>query len=79
MVVRDYLVENFGFDDTQLKTLGMGKQPSTQTDAPWGTVRILIYPAGTLIPQGKHPQPVVSSARPSDKAPTTSTFATPTP
>ena len=26
MVVREYLVENFGFDDSQLKTLGMGKQ-----------------------------------------------------
>src|ERR1035437_3219181 len=25
MVVREYLVENFGFDDSQLKTLGMGK------------------------------------------------------
>jgi hypothetical protein len=26
MVIREYLVENFGFDDSQLKTLGMGKQ-----------------------------------------------------
>ncbi|MGA8762175.1 MAG: MlaD family protein, partial [Candidatus Sulfotelmatobacter sp.] len=26
MVVREYLVENYGFDDSQLKTLGMGKQ-----------------------------------------------------
>ena len=26
MVVREYLVENFGFDDSHLKTLGMGKQ-----------------------------------------------------
>ena len=25
MVIREYLVENFGFDDSQLKTLGMGK------------------------------------------------------
>src|SRR5271156_4824256 len=25
MVLREYLVENFGFDDSQLKTLGMGK------------------------------------------------------
>jgi outer membrane protein OmpA-like peptidoglycan-associated protein len=25
MVVREYLAENFGFDDSQLKTLGMGK------------------------------------------------------
>ena len=26
MVIREYLVENFGFDDGQLKTLGLGKQ-----------------------------------------------------
>ena len=36
MVVREYLVENFGFDDTQLKTLGMGKQTDTASDAGWG-------------------------------------------
>ena len=33
MVVREYLVENFGFDDSQLKTLGMGKQADTNSDA----------------------------------------------
>jgi hypothetical protein len=33
MVVREYLVENFGFDDSQLKTLGMGKQPDANSDA----------------------------------------------
>ena len=26
MVVREYLAENFGFDDSHLKTLGLGKQ-----------------------------------------------------
>ena len=25
MVIREYLVENFGFDDSQLKTLGHGQ------------------------------------------------------
>ena len=25
MVIREYLVENFGFDDSQLKTLGNGQ------------------------------------------------------
>jgi outer membrane protein OmpA-like peptidoglycan-associated protein len=54
MVVRDYLVEKFGFDDTQLKTLGIGKQIDTSSDGDWGTVRILIYPAGTVMPSEKH-------------------------
>ena len=30
MVVREYLVENFGFDDSQLKTLGLGKQTNAK-------------------------------------------------
>lgn len=63
MVVREYLVQNFGFDDTQLKTLGTGKQKSSKPDSPWGTVQILIYPTGTAIPRDKEPQPVVSSVR----------------
>jgi phospholipid/cholesterol/gamma-HCH transport system substrate-binding protein len=53
MVVREFLVENFGFDDTHLKTLGVGKQANTNSDGDWGTVRILIYPAGALIPRTK--------------------------
>jgi hypothetical protein len=53
MVVREYLVENFGFDDTQLKTLGMGKQMDANSDAGWGTVQILVYPAGTEMPPNK--------------------------
>jgi phospholipid/cholesterol/gamma-HCH transport system substrate-binding protein len=57
MVVREYLVEKFGFDDTQLRTLGMGKQP----DAGWGTVKIVIYPAGTEIPPNKRPESNVPS------------------
>jgi hypothetical protein len=53
MVVREYLVENFGFDDSQLKTLGMGKQTDAKSDGGWGTVQIFIYPAGTEIPPTK--------------------------
>lgn len=53
MVVREYLVENFGFDDSQLKTLGMGKQTDTSKDIGWGTVQILVYPGGTAIPPTK--------------------------
>jgi hypothetical protein len=53
MVIREYLVENFGFDDSQLKTLGMGKQTGANMDAGWGSIQILIFPAGTEIPPGK--------------------------
>jgi phospholipid/cholesterol/gamma-HCH transport system substrate-binding protein len=61
MVVREYLVENFGFDDSQLRTLGMGKQPNENSDSGWGTVQILIYPAGTEIPPNKQTASNVSS------------------
>src|SRR5271168_1160479 len=61
MVVREYLVEHFGFDDGQLRTLGMGKQADTNPDAGWGTVQILIYPAGTEIPPTKQTQPGIAS------------------
>src|SRR5208337_5436320 len=50
MVVREYLVENFGFDDSQLKTLGLGKQAGSSLDADWGSIQILIFPAGTELP-----------------------------
>jgi phospholipid/cholesterol/gamma-HCH transport system substrate-binding protein len=63
MVVREYLVENFGFEDSQLKTLGTGKQADTNSDGDWGTVQILIYPAGAVIPHEKQPQTVISSTR----------------
>jgi phospholipid/cholesterol/gamma-HCH transport system substrate-binding protein len=61
MVVREYLVENFGFDDSQLKTLGMGKQADANSDAGWGTLQILIYPAGSEVPPGKEAHAVASS------------------
>jgi phospholipid/cholesterol/gamma-HCH transport system substrate-binding protein len=47
MVVRDYMVENFGFDDRQLKTFGRGKQTGENQNADWGSIQILIYPVGT--------------------------------
>src|SRR5580698_6990594 len=56
MVVREYLVEKFGFDDSQLRTLGMGKQADANSDTGWGTVQIFIYPAGTEIPPNKQTQ-----------------------
>jgi len=57
MVVREYLVENFGFDDRLLKTLGLGKQAESnqesKTEAAWGSIQILIFPEGTEMPAGK--------------------------
>ena len=67
MVVREYLVENFGFDDSQLKTLGMGKQTASGPDAAWGTVQILIYPTGTEIPPDKQTSAGVASKTTSEQ------------
>ena len=75
MVIREYLVENFGFDDTQLKTLAMGKQAGTNLEADWGSIQILIYPAGTEIPSDK-PAPAVSSSTPDADKPVQITAAT---
>jgi phospholipid/cholesterol/gamma-HCH transport system substrate-binding protein len=79
MVVREYLVENFGFDDSQLKTLGMGKQTGANSDAGWGTVQILIYPAGTESPPNKQTQAGVASKAAADQPGQASTAATPKP
>jgi len=49
LVVRDYLVDNFGFDDAQLKTLGVGKKSGVNPDAGWGSVEIIIYPPETEV------------------------------
>lgn len=80
MVVREYLVENFGFDDSQLRTLGMGKQTDANSDTGWGTVQIFIYPAGIEIPPNKQTQPAgVSSKATSDQPLRTSAATTPKP
>ena len=56
MVIREYMVENFGFDDSQLKTLGLGKQPDVNPDADWGSIQILIFPPGVdAPPEQLHP------------------------
>jgi phospholipid/cholesterol/gamma-HCH transport system substrate-binding protein len=60
MVVREYLVDNFGFDDSQLKTLGLGKQAGANLEADWGSIQILIFPVGTKMPVNNQ-TPVVSS------------------
>ena len=79
MVVREYLVVNFGFDDTQLKTLGIGKQTDATPDADWGTVQILIYPAGIEIPPEKHAPASISSKTASDRSVQNSADGTPKP
>jgi outer membrane protein OmpA-like peptidoglycan-associated protein len=53
LVVREYLVENFGFDDTRIKTLGLGKKTGASSGPAWGTIEIVVYPAGTEIPPAK--------------------------
>jgi outer membrane protein OmpA-like peptidoglycan-associated protein len=60
MVVREYLVNNYGFDDSHLKTLGLGKQAGASQEADWGSIQILIFPAGTEMPVNKQ-TPVVNS------------------
>jgi hypothetical protein len=50
VAVRAYLVGNFGFDDTQLKTLGLGKKMEANADSGWGAVEIIVYPVGTGVP-----------------------------
>jgi len=79
MVVREYLVENFGFDDSHLKTLGMRKQTDAISDAGWGTVRILIYPSGTEVPLNKQTPAGISSKTTSDQPVQASAAATPNP
>ena len=66
MVVREYLVENYGFDDSLLKTLGMGKQAGPNLDADWGSIQILIFPAGTEMPANKLTPTVSSPVKHSD-------------
>jgi phospholipid/cholesterol/gamma-HCH transport system substrate-binding protein len=66
MLVRRYLVENFGFDDSQLKTLSMGEQAGPKAEAGWGTVQIFIYPAGIDIPPNRQSQPGTSATTMAD-------------
>jgi outer membrane protein OmpA-like peptidoglycan-associated protein len=66
-VIRDYLVDNFGFDDNQLKTLGKGKQADAAADSGWGTVQILIYPAGVEVPPAKQAPAAASAKTASDQ------------
>jgi phospholipid/cholesterol/gamma-HCH transport system substrate-binding protein len=61
MLIRDYLVQHFGFDDSQLKTLALGKQTLDASNTDSGSIRILIYPVGSSAPPVKSPPAVVAS------------------
>jgi phospholipid/cholesterol/gamma-HCH transport system substrate-binding protein len=67
MIVRAYLAENFGFDNSLLKTIGMGKEAGADIDAVWGSIQILIFAPGTEIPADKPPivsAPIANADRP---------------
>jgi len=74
MVVREYLTENYAFDDSQLKTLGLGKQAGASTDADWGSIQILLYPTGAPLPPSAQP-PVASPAKVNSDQPAKSTIS----
>jgi phospholipid/cholesterol/gamma-HCH transport system substrate-binding protein len=76
VVVREYLVEHFGFDDGQLRTLGMGKQTEASPDASWGTVQIIIYPSGIEIPPNKQ-TPASTSTTTTSTSPVQTSAAAP--
>ena len=69
LVIREYLVENFGFDDQKLKTLGMGKKTGASPESGWGAIQILVYPEGTEMP-GPRPASVGALVKATAELPT---------
>jgi hypothetical protein len=53
MILRDYLVEHFGFDDSKLKTLGLGRQAAQGSEPGEGAIQLLIFPVGSEEPNKK--------------------------
>ena len=53
LVVRDYLVKTFKFDDTHVKTIGLGKSSNTDDI---NRVEILVYPPGVSAPGAAAPR-----------------------
>jgi phospholipid/cholesterol/gamma-HCH transport system substrate-binding protein len=47
-VVREYLVQHFKLDDTQIRTIGFGK---SQDSKEGGEVKLFVYPPGTQVPR----------------------------
>jgi len=62
LVLRDYIVQHFGFDDSKLKTIALGKQPDESSKDDWGLIKILIYPPGTPIPAAKSEEKAPAAA-----------------
>lgn len=60
MIIREYLAGNFGFDNSLLKTLGLGKEAGPNVDADWGSIQILVFATGTEMPADK-PAPTASA------------------
>jgi phospholipid/cholesterol/gamma-HCH transport system substrate-binding protein len=79
MVVREYLVETYGFDDSHLRTLGMGKQAETNSDMGWGSVQIIFYPSGSAIPPHKQSQAAISPKTISEQLPAGPAVSAPKP
>ena len=55
LVLHDYIVQHFGFDDTKLKTFPIGKQNGETSKSNWGLIKILVYPTGTDVPADRTP------------------------
>ena len=53
--IRDSLVKDFGFDDRQLKTMGVGKAAGVSALNAGGKIQILVYAMGTTAPTEKAP------------------------
>jgi phospholipid/cholesterol/gamma-HCH transport system substrate-binding protein len=79
MVVREYLVDNFGFDDGQLKTFGMGKTKestsASASDSEWGSIQVLVYPVGSEIQADKVEPSGIPVPASSNTSPTAATLA----
>jgi phospholipid/cholesterol/gamma-HCH transport system substrate-binding protein len=64
LVLRDYIVQHFGFDDSKLKTIALGKQTGETSKDNWGLIKILIYPPGTPVPAAKSDDNAPAAAAP---------------
>ena len=69
LVLRDYIVQHFGFDDSRLKTIALGKQTDDTSKDGWGLIKILIYPPGTPVPAAKSEDSTPSQVSPAAHQP----------
>lgn len=71
-VVRDDLVNNFGFEDAQLKTIGAGNKSGTAPGAGRDRVEIIVYPPARRFPRTSHRKRPPRGHRPEPPAQDTS-------